>query len=72
MANKSLTVPFPNVPEEYLASFVRGVIDGDGWVQKEGYIMNITSGSKLFAEGLLSIYQSWDLSYYNNIRNFSS
>ena len=34
ISNKSLTVPFPNVPEEYLASFVRGVIDGDGWVGK--------------------------------------
>ena len=34
--NKSLTVPFPRVPEEFLASFVRGVIDGDGWVQKTG------------------------------------
>ncbi|MGM0901024.1 MAG: LAGLIDADG family homing endonuclease [Bacillota bacterium] len=29
-ANKSLTVRFPNVPEEFLPSFVRGVIDGDG------------------------------------------
>ena len=29
-ANKSFTVPFPDVPDEYLPSFVRGVIDGDG------------------------------------------
>lgn len=62
LANKSLTVPFPDVPEEYLPSFVRGVIDGDGWVDNEGYTMNITTGSKLFADGLLSTYQSWDLS----------
>ena len=61
IANKSLTVPFPNVPEEYLASFVRGVIDGDGWVQKTGYVMNVTSGSQDFAEGLLSVFQSWQL-----------
>ena len=32
-SNKSLTVPFPDVPKEFLPSFVRGVIDGDGWVQ---------------------------------------
>ena len=58
---KSFTVPFPNVPEEFLPSFVRGVIDGDGWVQKTGYVMNITSGSHLFATGLLSVFQSWTI-----------
>lgn len=30
--NKSLTVKFPNVPNEYLRDFVRGVFDGDGSV----------------------------------------
>ncbi len=61
VANKSLTVPFPNVPTKFLPSFVRGVIDGDGWVQKSGYVMNVTSGSKYFAEGLLSVFQLWEL-----------
>ncbi|MBO0600198.1 hypothetical protein I2483_00855 [Sporosarcina sp. E16_3] len=61
IANKSLTVPFPSVPEAYLASFVRGVIDGDGWVQKTGYVMNVTSDSQDFAAGLLSVFQSWQL-----------
>jgi len=60
-ANKSLTVRFPNVPKEYLPAFVRGIIDGDGWVQKTGYVMNVTSGSKEFAEKLLTIFQSWEL-----------
>ena len=61
VANKSLSVPFPNVPVEFLSSFVRGVIDGDGWVQKTGYVMNVTTGSQNFAEILLSVFQSWDL-----------
>ena len=61
VSNKSQTLPFPNVPEEFLASFVRGVIDGDGWVQKTGYVMNVTSGSLNFAERLLSIFQVWEL-----------
>ena len=59
--NKSLTVPFPDIPEEFLPSFVRGVIDGDGWIQKTGYVMNVTSASLCFAEGLLSVFQSWKL-----------
>jgi len=57
--NKSLTVPFPSVPAEFLASFVRGVTDGDGWVSKEGYEMNATSASFGFAEKLLAVFLSW-------------
>ena len=60
-ANKSLTVPFPDVPEEFLPSFVRGIIDGDGWVDKEGYTMNVTTGSIKFALGLVSTCQSWGI-----------
>lgn len=60
-AKKSLILPFPNVPKEYLASFVRGVIDGDGWVQKSGYVMNVTSASANFANGLLSVFEEWEL-----------
>jgi len=58
-ANKSVTLPFPNVPEEFLASFVRGVIDGDGWVAHDGYQMNVTSASVDFAKGLLLAFHSW-------------
>ena len=60
-SNKSLNLPFPHVPVELLPSFVRGVIDGDGWVQKRGYVMNVTSASLSFAGGLLSVFQSWKL-----------
>ena len=59
--NKSLTVRFPNIPSEFLPAFVRGIIDGDGWVQKTGYVMNVTSGSKDFANGLLAVFRSWEL-----------
>lgn len=59
--NKSLNVPFPTVPDEYLPSFVRGVIDGDGWVQPKGYVMNVTTGSEKFANGLLSVFKAWNL-----------
>ncbi|MFS0646575.1 LAGLIDADG family homing endonuclease [Siminovitchia sp. 179-K 8D1 HS] len=60
-ANKSFNVPFPDVPKEYLPSFIRGVIDGDGWVQKRGYVMNVTTGSRRFAHALLTVFKSWTL-----------
>lgn len=61
LPRKSLTVPFPNVPDEYMASFILGVIEGDGWVQDTGYVMNITTGSILFAEGLFNVFTTWKL-----------
>ncbi|WP_344912059.1 LAGLIDADG family homing endonuclease [Amphibacillus indicireducens] len=61
LPNKSLTVQFPSVPDEFLSSFIRGVVDGDGWVQKKGYVMNVTTASRAFAEGLLFVFQTWKL-----------
>ncbi len=60
-SRKSLNVPFPVVPEQYLPSFIRGVIDGDGWVDKEGYVTHITSASLDFAEGVRSVFSNWNL-----------
>lgn len=60
-SNKSLTLKFPPVPESFLPSFIRGVIDGDGWVQDRGYVMNITTGSEDFAKILHSVFKSWNL-----------
>lgn len=58
---KSLTIKFPDCPAEYLPHFVRGVIDGDGHVDIDGYRVTVTSASLSFAEGLLSVLQSWNL-----------
>jgi hypothetical protein len=58
---KSLTVDFPDVPAEYLSHFIRGVIDGDGWVQDRGYVMKVTSGSVLFAVKLNEVFNAYGL-----------
>lgn len=59
--HKSYTVSFPDVPDQYMPAFIRGVIDGDGWVQDRGYVMNVTTASNSFANGLLAIFQKWNL-----------
>ncbi|CEG27409.1 LAGLIDADG family homing endonuclease [Bacillus sp. B-jedd] len=61
---KSLTIKFLVCPAEYLPHFVRGVIDGDGHVDIDGYRVTVTSASSSFAEGLLSVFQSWGLQAY--------
>jgi hypothetical protein len=58
---KTLTMKFPSVPNEYLPHFIRGVFEGNGWVQDRGYVLNVTSGSKDFAEGLLQVFLGWGL-----------
>lgn len=61
---KSLTLSFPKVPEEFLADFVRGYLDGDGCVHFGGYkrkdsgqyrrilMVRFTCGSRKFLEVL--------------------
>jgi DNA-binding transcriptional regulator WhiA/predicted HTH domain antitoxin len=62
--NKSKTIEFPDIPKEYLHHFVRGIIDGDGWVQDRGYVMIVTTGSKKFAESLCNVFKSWGLNSF--------
>lgn len=59
---KSLNVKFPIIPNEFKSHFIRGVIDGDGWVCKRGYSVTITSASESFANSLLRIlsHQGFD------------
>ena len=56
--NKSLTVDFPNVQKRYIGAFLRGVIDGNGWVDKNSYRVVICTGSSSFAEGLNQVLQN--------------
>ncbi len=55
---KSLTVKFPDVPQDFVASFIRGVFDGDGSVmfkkKSKNYplVTKFCSGSKHFIDNL--------------------
>ena len=47
--NKSLTLGMNlNITKD----FIRGVVDGDGYIRKKGYEVSITTGSEIFAEQL--------------------
>ncbi|MGV8059374.1 MAG: LAGLIDADG family homing endonuclease [Smithellaceae bacterium] len=56
--NKSLTMQFPNIPNEFVRHFIRGCWDGDGSVYIEKRINKIcasfVSGSLKFVEGMIS------------------
>lgn len=56
--NKSLTVEFPKVPDEYIHDFIRGYFDGDGSAMRvQGDRLNtaFTCGSKKFIDELWRI-----------------
>lgn len=76
---KSLTLKFPNVPEEYLSHFIRGYFDGDGCINisykhksKTPVLATIfTCGSKDFLTSLLYTLKDKLNLEVNNI-NFQS
>ena len=52
---KSLTLEFPNIPEEYLRDFIRGCWDGDGSIYPEGtgrLVAKIGMGARRFIAGI--------------------
>lgn len=70
---KSLTLNFPNIPDEFIPDFIRGFFDGDGCAYKStttsnkikyDYIfVSFTSGSDSFIEKLKNILKN------NNIKS---
>lgn len=56
--NKSLTLKFPDIPEEYLSDFIRGYFDGDGCamdLKNNRFNTAFTCGSEDFLNSLLII-----------------
>jgi len=54
--NKTRTCLFPDVPEEFLRDFIRGFLDGDGWIvtrkAKTEISVGFSNGSYQFLKGL--------------------
>jgi hypothetical protein len=73
---KSLTLKFPNVPNNYLPDFLRGCLDGDGNISHKKYVRlrnnkptnyysthwDITSASKDFIDQLANVIRANNLS----------
>lgn len=51
--NKSSTIKFPNVPDQYKSHFIRGFFDGDGYVNYDKYTVTFVGGSRVFMIQLL-------------------
>lgn len=64
---KSLTVEFPEIPDLYVWSFIRGIFDGNGSVtlSKTKYNtyaqVSITSGSKIFLEKMSEKFKEFNI-----------
>lgn len=56
--NKSFTVQFPKVPEEYLHHFIRGYFDGDGNIYERGFFVSFVGGSYSFMNTLLLVLRN--------------
>jgi len=50
--NKSKTLKCPNVPQDFIPDFFRGVMDGDGSVDSKNKRLKVVSASKDFIYGL--------------------
>lgn len=57
---KSLTLTFPKIPEEYLADFIRGYFDGDGSISSNGQYIKIV-GTLEFLNDLKIILENNDI-----------
>ena len=60
---KSLTVKFPNIPDKYLSSFVRGYFDGDGCV----YLYTKRTNKLIIVKKLSTIFTSGSFDFLKEL-----
>ncbi len=60
--NKKKVLVFPNVPKEYLRHFIRGFLDGDGWIslrkRNREVCVGFSNGSINFMKSLITCFES--------------
>lgn len=70
--SKTHNMLYPNIPSEFQSHFVRGFLDGDGWIYGTT-VRRLTAGfeiaSKSFMIGLQSVIESLDIPTHVRIRD---
>ena len=70
--NKTKTCLLPNVPGEFLRDFIRGFLDGDGWIytreERKEISVGFSNGSQKFLEGLSKSLNKHLILTTNNLR----
>ncbi|WEG18714.1 LAGLIDADG family homing endonuclease [Alkalihalophilus pseudofirmus] len=58
--NKSKTIEFPHIPDQYISHFIRGLFDGDGHLYRTKYYICFVGGSKAFMVKLCQILNGFN------------
>lgn len=66
-SEKTKKLKLPKMPKKYMSHYMRGVVDGDGWVQDRGYTMNVTTASESFANDIYKLFR--DMGLRSRVRN---
>ncbi len=76
--NKNKILEFPNVPKKYLRHFIRGFLDGDGWIvtriRRNGgkeVCVGFSNGSFEFMKSLVSVFTNELGIVHSNLRKRS-
>lgn len=60
---KTFIYRMPEIPDNFLGDYLRGYLDGDGWVSSDGKSCSIITASEGFMRDLLSTYNKLGLTY---------
>lgn len=56
--SKTLSIKNENIPDELYPYFIRGTLDGDGWIRKDGREFFICSASQVFLSSMIPFLEN--------------